>query len=78
MQIVDKDDGKVRASHCKELLKSTKKFKYNDTRSELFSQSHPMLEPKEHETKMVRKTSLAKAYDFTGKWRINSRGLNFF
>lgn len=48
MQIVDKDDGKVRATHGKELLKSTKKFKYTDTRSELFSQSHPMLEPKGH------------------------------
>jgi hypothetical protein len=47
MQVVNADDGKMRASHCKETLKSTKKFSYTDARSELFSQSHPMLEPKE-------------------------------
>ncbi len=45
--MVNADDGKVKASNCKELLRSRKKFNYTDTRSELFSQSHPMLEPKE-------------------------------
>jgi hypothetical protein len=72
------DDGRIRANNNKELLKTRKLFHYTDTKSDVFSQSNPMLEPKETETKIVRKTSLAKTFDFANKWRPNSRNLNFF
>lgn len=37
-----------------------------------------MLEPKEGETKVARKISLAKTFDFTGHWRPSSRAHHFF
>lgn len=78
MQIVDIEDGSVRAFNNKQLLKTRKQFRYTDSRTDVFSQSNPMLEPVEPETKLARKTSLAKTFDFSNKWRPNSRGIKFF
>ena len=44
-KIVDIEDGSVRAFNNKELLKTRKQFRYTDSRTDIFSQSNPMLEP---------------------------------
>ena len=77
MKIVDDGDGKKKAEVNRWFLKNRKVFKPTNT-CDLFSQFEGGREPREVETKLVKKVSLAKTFDNRNKWRPVTRGSDVF